>query len=36
MSDDLNKRSLRELVSQPYKYGFYTDIENEEFPKGLD
>ncbi|NP_050730.1 putative ABC transporter (chloroplast) [Guillardia theta] len=36
MSDDLSKRSLRELVSQPYKYGFHTDIENEEFPKGLD
>lgn len=28
--------SLQDLVNQPYKYGFKTDIEVEEFPKGLD
>lgn len=25
-----------ELLSEEYKYGFYTDIETEEFPKGLN
>jgi Fe-S cluster assembly protein SufB len=28
--------SNKELVSQEYKYGFETDIEMEEFPKGLN
>ncbi|CAI8164489.1 MAG: Fe-S cluster assembly protein SufB [Prochlorococcus sp.] len=28
--------SVGELVSQPYKYGFVTDIETEKIPKGLD
>ena len=28
--------SISELVNQPYKYGFKTDIEVEEFPKGLN
>lgn len=27
--------SIKEFVNQPYKYGFKTDIEVEEFPKGL-
>ena len=27
--------STRDLVSQPYKYGFVTDIETEKIPKGL-
>jgi len=30
--DDLKK----ELETQEYEYGFYTDIESETFPKGLD
>ena len=25
-----------QLVSEPYKYGFVTDIETEKIPKGLD
>ena len=25
-----------EFESKEYKYGFYTDIETEEFPKGLN
>lgn len=36
MTEKLNNRSLTELVAQPYKYGFRTEIENEEFPKGLN
>jgi Fe-S cluster assembly protein SufB len=28
--------SVRTLVNQPYKYGFITDIEAEEFPRGLN
>nr|WKK50186.1 Ycf24 [Ochrosphaera neapolitana] len=27
---------IQEFVSNPYKYGFKTDIETESFPKGLD
>ena len=27
---------LEEIVANPYKYGFTTDIEAEEFPKGLN
>ncbi len=27
---------LNQLINQPYKYGFYTEIEKEEFPKGLN
>ena len=26
---------LEEIVASPYKYGFKTDIETEEFPKGI-
>ena len=26
---------LEEIVTSPYKYGFTTDIETEEFPKGI-
>ncbi|OUR96985.1 Fe-S cluster assembly protein SufB [Halobacteriovorax marinus] len=26
----------KEIINDEYKYGFYTDIETEEFPKGLD
>jgi Fe-S cluster assembly protein SufB len=28
--------SINEFVNQPYKYGFKTDVEVEEFPKGLN
>lgn len=28
--------STKELINQDYKYGFVTDIETEDFPKGLD
>ena len=28
--------NVKKLISQPYKYGFTTDVENEEFPKGLN
>ena len=25
-----------EILAEEYKYGFYTDIETEEFPKGVN
>ena len=28
--------TIDEIVSQPYKYGFITDIETEKIPKGLN
>lgn len=28
--------STKDLINSEYKYGFYTDIETEEFPKGLN
>jgi len=28
--------SVKQLVHQPYKYGFKTDVQTEDFPKGLD
>jgi len=28
--------NVKKLISTPYKYGFTTDIENEEFPRGLN
>ncbi len=28
--------NVKKLISQPYKYGFTTNIENEEFPRGLN
>ena len=28
--------STHELLDKEYKFGFYTDIETEEFPKGLN
>jgi Fe-S cluster assembly protein SufB len=28
--------SVGDLVSQPYRYGFVTDIETEKIAKGLD
>ena len=27
---------LEEIVASPYKYGFTTNIETEDFPKGID
>ena len=26
---------IEEIVASPYKYGFTTDIETEDFPKGI-
>ncbi len=34
MSDD--QQTIQKITDQDYKYGFVTDIEMEEFPKGLD
>lgn len=28
--------SLNQLINQPYKYGFHTNIDSENFPKGLN
>ena len=28
--------NVKKLISQPYKYGFTTNVENEEFPKGVN
>ena len=27
---------LNNIINQPYKYGFYTNIDSEDFPKGLN
>lgn len=31
-----NNSTLNKLVSEPYKYGFSTDIQSEKFPRGLN
>ena len=31
----MTSTSTRDLVSQPYKYGFITEIETDKIPKGL-
>ena len=31
-----NNINLENFINKPYKYGFYTPIESEEFPKGLN
>ena len=38
MSDVKNKglSTIDQIVSQPYKYGFETEIEKERIPVGLD
>ena len=38
MNDAINnsKLQIREVVNQPYKYGFETKIEKEYFPKGIN
>ena len=28
--------NLNNIINQPYKYGFYTDVDSENFPKGLN
>ena len=38
MTNQSNKTlnsNIKNLVNQPYKYGFSTNIEKEEFEKGL-
>lgn len=44
MSNKINQNSssksygdaaIKEFVEQPYKYGFKTDVETEDFPKGI-
>ena len=32
----MNNSSAEELVDQPYKYGFITDIETDKIPKGIN
>jgi Fe-S cluster assembly protein SufB len=32
----MSTAAVGDLVSQPYRYGFVTDIETEKIPKGLD
>lgn len=34
-SKNYSDLSIRDLVDQPYKYGFKTEVETEEFPKGI-
>ena len=36
MKNTPNESSAEELVDQPYKYGFVTEIEEEKIPKGID
>nr|WCH58072.1 sufB protein [Cystoclonium purpureum f. stellatum] len=33
--NDQKSINLNNFINQPYKYGFYTDIESENFPRGL-
>ena len=34
-SAELEKREIQDLLSKPYKFGFVSDIESEQIPKGL-
>ena len=36
MKNTSGESSAEELVEQPYKYGFVTEIEEEKIPKGID
>ena len=36
MKNTSGESSTEELVEQPYKYGFITEIEEEKIPKGID
>ena len=31
-----NNLDVQKILSQPYKYGFTTNVEVEEFPKGIN
>ena len=31
-----NNFELKKVINEPYKYGFQTNIEKEEFPKGIN
>ena len=31
-----DKKIIQEITENEYKYGFYTDIETEYFPKGIN
>ena len=35
-SKNYGDTTLKDLVDQPYRYGFKTDIETEDFPRGLN
>nr|YP_009297947.1 hypothetical protein Plocam_049 [Plocamium cartilagineum]AOM67885.1 hypothetical protein Plocam_049 [Plocamium cartilagineum] len=35
-TEDTKSNNLNSLINEPYKYGFYTEIESEDFPKGLN
>ena len=32
----VNENSVKDVVKEPYKYGFVTDIETEKIEKGLN
>ena len=34
-SAELEKREIQDLLAKPYKFGFVSDIESEQIPKGL-
>ncbi|WP_185868505.1 Fe-S cluster assembly protein SufB [Blattabacterium cuenoti] len=36
MEEDINKKILENLISSDYKYGFYTKIESDKIPIGLN
>ena len=31
-----SRLEIKQVINQPYKYGFNTDIESEAFPKGIN
>ena len=33
---DQSNLDVQKILAQPYKYGFTTDIEVEDFPKGIN
>lgn len=35
-SKNYGDTTIKEIVEQPYRYGFKTDVETEDFPKGLN
>lgn len=36
MKEKMSSSSIANLIQEPYKYGFYTKVEVEDFPKGLN